>query len=408
MSRLYIKSVILRGFKSIEDLTTDLEPGLNILIGKNGAGKSNFLSFLKTVIHSAMSPRHVNFKSAEIVFTTLDKQNFVYNITRNSAKAVNEEPDKLKYLRTLKSGDNYLFHSGDSSVTSLISKGIRLNSARPLVAIFNRLKIPFRHAKFIEFNTSNYLEGLSTPLSLEIPFDYNSFWAGGSGDTLILNNSISLFEHQLIESLNKFDIADDENEDEINEKWNEVLSAITAESFLESTQLNKEVLDDLRKFTPVENVRLNQSVSIFRNDTDLIIENIRLDFFVNGNWLPWNQLSDGTKRMFLLVSEVSQTKSGVILVEEPELGIHPHQFTLVMQFLKEQSVSKQVILSTHSPKALDILEIDKLNSILVAEYQKGKGTIISKLSEEQKQKAMSYVNEVGFLSDFWLMSDLEI
>lgn len=408
MSTLYIKRVTLRGFKSIEELTTDLKPGLNILIGKNGAGKSNFLGFLKIVIQSVISPRHANFKAAKVLFSTPEQQDFVYTITRNSSKAVTDEPDTLKYVKTLKSGEEYLYNSGSAPARNSLLKGGRLNLSRSMSSIFNRMKVHFRNAKFIEFNTSEDLDGLSTPLSLEISFDYDSFWAGGNGDTLLLSGCISGFELQLIAKLNALDTAEEENEEETNEKWNEVLSAVTTESFLESAKLNQQVIEDLRKFTPVENVRLNKAVSIFRNDTELIIENIRLDFFVNGNWLPWNQLSDGTKRMFLLVSEISQTISGVILVEEPELGIHPHQFTLVMQFLKEQAATKQVILSTHSPKALDILDIEELDSILIAEYEKGKGTVITKMSDEQKEKATAYVHEVGFLSDFWLMSDLEL
>ena len=411
MSTLYIKSAILKGFKSIEDLSIDLKPGINILIGKNGAGKSNFLGFLKAVLLSATAARHANFKSAEIVLANSENQEFVYNISRNSSKAINDEPDGLKYLRTLKSGQDLMFESGNVRPANLKFNGIKFNPSRTVGSTFNRIKIPFTRAKFIEFNTSDDLDGLSTPLSLEIPFDFDLFWVGGIADTLLLSNSISNFEHQLQERLNEAELIDageEDDEDEVNEKWNEILNEITPDSFLENVRLNQQVVADLQKFTPIENVRLNKAISIFKSDTDLIIENIRLDFLVNGNWLPWNQLSDGTRRMFLLISEISHSQSGVILVEEPELGIHPHQFSLVMQFLKEQADSKQVILSTHSPKALDILELEELDSILIAEYHKGKGTVISKMSEQQKEKATSYVQEVGYLSDFWLMSDLEI
>lgn len=405
MSTLYIKNVILKGFKSIEDLSIDLKPGLNILIGKNGAGKSNFLEFIKNVMQSVGSGRHANFKSAEILFSTLDHQEFIYNVARNSSKNLNDETEAHRYLKTLRSDKEYLYNSVNPTQVATKKGNSKLAPPRTVSAAFNRLKLPYRVAKFIEFNNTKELDGLSIPLSLEIPFDSDLFWAGASGDTLFLRRSILNFENNLLEAL---ETSEEEDEDEVSHKWNEILTAITPENFLERTQLNQDVIDDLRKFTPIEDVRINKSISIFRSDAELIIENIRLDFLINGNWLPWNQLSDGTKRMFLLVSEISQTHSGVILVEEPELGVHPHQFALVMQFLKEQAELKQVILSTHSPKALDILEIDQLDSILIAEYQKGKGTVILKMSDEQKEKAISYVEEVGFLSDFWLMSDLEL
>ena len=41
-----LKSVHIEGFKSIRDATIDLGP-LTVLIGANGSGKSNFISFLK-------------------------------------------------------------------------------------------------------------------------------------------------------------------------------------------------------------------------------------------------------------------------------------------------------------------------------------------------------------------------
>ena len=41
-----LKQVILKGFKSIKGMDLKLCP-LNVLIGANGAGKSNFVSFFK-------------------------------------------------------------------------------------------------------------------------------------------------------------------------------------------------------------------------------------------------------------------------------------------------------------------------------------------------------------------------
>ena len=43
----YISHVRLKGYKSIIDTKVDLHPGLNIIIGPNGSGKTNFLEFLK-------------------------------------------------------------------------------------------------------------------------------------------------------------------------------------------------------------------------------------------------------------------------------------------------------------------------------------------------------------------------
>ena len=44
MSKL--NSITIRGYRSIKDATLELRP-LNVLIGANGAGKSNLISFFK-------------------------------------------------------------------------------------------------------------------------------------------------------------------------------------------------------------------------------------------------------------------------------------------------------------------------------------------------------------------------
>ncbi|WP_309332700.1 AAA family ATPase [Mucilaginibacter sp.] len=107
-----------------------------------------------------------------------------------------------------------------------------------------------------------------------------------------------------------------------------------------------------------------------------------------------------------MISEITNT-DGLVLIEEPELGIHPHQFNLLMNFLKEQSEHKQIIISTHSPKALDHLSPDELNSILITYYDLKKGTQIRHLTNKEITKAKKYMKEVGFFSDYWLLSDLE-
>ena len=105
--------------------------------------------------------------------------------------------------------------------------------------------------------------------------------------------------------------------------------------------------------------------------------------------------------------EEKREKTGIVLVEEPELGIHPHQFNLIMEFLLEESNHKQIFITTHSPLALNHLKETQLNQILVTEYNLKKGTLIKHLNQAQTKKAKSYMKEVGFLSDYWMISDLE-
>ena len=149
-------------------------------------------------------------------------------------------------------------------------------------------------------------------------------------------------------------------------------------------------------------------------------------FKIEGNWLPFSNLSDGTKRLFYIISEVfendenpnirptnvdryaGQTEiSRIILIEEPELGIHPHQFHKLMEFLKIESERKQIIVTTHSPQALDSINQNELNRIIIAYSTNSKeGTKLRHLNENELIKANEYIKD-DFLSDYWLYSDLE-
>ena len=51
----YISKVHLKGYKSIRDLEIDFKPGLNIIIGPNGSGKTNFLEFLVDVFSQELN-----------------------------------------------------------------------------------------------------------------------------------------------------------------------------------------------------------------------------------------------------------------------------------------------------------------------------------------------------------------
>ena len=58
----FLKSVHLEGFKSIKNVEIDFESGLNIIIGTNGAGKSNFIDFLQKSLTLDFSDL-IDFKS---------------------------------------------------------------------------------------------------------------------------------------------------------------------------------------------------------------------------------------------------------------------------------------------------------------------------------------------------------
>lgn len=84
-----------------------------------------------------------------------------------------------------------------------------------------------------------------------------------------------------------------------------------------------------------------------------------------------SSLSDGTLRFIALATLFLQPEDfrpSVILVDEPELGLHPHAITLLASLIKQVSQETQVILSTQSSLLLDHFEPE---DVLVADRVKG-------------------------------------
>jgi predicted ATPase len=85
---------------------------------------------------------------------------------------------------------------------------------------------------------------------------------------------------------------------------------------------------------------------------------IRLEWRHKGTeaYFGASSLSDGTLRFIGLATLFLQPQSlrpSVILVDEPELGLHPYAITLLASLVKQASVGTQIILSTQSPLLLD-------------------------------------------------------
>ena len=69
-----------------------------------------------------------------------------------------------------------------------------------------------------------------------------------------------------------------------------------------------------------------------------------------------SSLSDGTLRFIALTTLFLQPKEfrpSVILVDEPELGLHPFAITMFASILKQAAAETQVIIATQSPHLLD-------------------------------------------------------
>jgi hypothetical protein len=184
---------------------------------------------------------------------------------------------------------------------------------------------------------------------------------------------------------------------------------LTLKTLKKILKLNQRFVKYLANFSPIKDCRISEGYTFQISDDQLIINHILLEFYVNDTWISWGKLSDGTKRLFYIISETLNSHfpfESWLLIEEPELGIHPDQLYKLMDFLKEQSQHKQIIITTHSPDVLNILENNELHKIIVTRIDKLQGTLMHHLSPQKVKKAQSYMEDLS-LKDFWVHSNLE-
>ena len=94
-----------------------------------------------------------------------------------------------------------------------------------------------------------------------------------------------------------------------------------------------------------------------------------------------SSLSDGTLRFMALATlflQPDRYRPSVIVVDEPELGLHPYAITLLASMIQEASVDTQVVVSTQSSFLVDHFEPE---DIVVADRIEG-STHFTRLSSE--------------------------
>lgn len=383
----YITSLHLKGYKSIRDVSVTLNKGLNILIGANGSGKTNFLEFLDAAYNDEYA---LLFNITNKFESKIDNE--FYSVELKGERVVRSKIKTFTYRSTktilkgnLKGSFDYFFdddkkminmqESNSENLVSGYSQTIFLRFENPLVQILkNKLAVD------LFFSSED--DGYYWHSNLKTYDEANTF----------LNSIFEILYKNKSDKKNTTNITNQI----ISEKWFSI-----------------DILcQNLKQFSPIKDIKIDwaltrQSILDEYDDafTAVLIQGIDFQFYVNNEWLNWTQLSDGTKRLFYLIGSITYAeKNEIILIEEPELGVHPHQLALLMNFLKSQSRDKQIIISTHSPQVLNCLGEDELERIIVARHEGKAGTKLYHLSEREKGVASEFMKNEAFLSDYWMLS----
>jgi predicted ATP-binding protein involved in virulence len=118
---MQIKSLTLTQFRAFEQATFEFQPGMNLLVGINGVGKSSVLDALRISMSrvlpqfTAYQDRRINFEvddimtgrdqlAVEIKFQAFDIP-FICNVTRGKSHKVEFKPDNENILYPLRNAD---------------------------------------------------------------------------------------------------------------------------------------------------------------------------------------------------------------------------------------------------------------------------------------------------------------
>lgn len=112
----------------------------------------------------------------------------------------------------------------------------------------------------------------------------------------------------------------------------------------------KSILPKTRRLRPIRSGRLSLTVEWY-------FENMKEAFYLN-------EMSDGTVRMLCWATILnSPVLPSLLVIDEPELGLHVSWMPILAEWIKKAAAKTQVIITTHSPDLLDYFT-DCLENVL--------------------------------------------
>ncbi|MDR1917061.1 MAG: AAA family ATPase [Synergistaceae bacterium] len=154
--------------------------------------------------------------------------------------------------------------------------------------------------------------------------------------------------------------------------------------------------------------RLLQELKLFYNgleDYEININSNAVQIFFAERGLdapvPATRLSDGTLRYLCLLAILcNPAPPPLVCIEEPELGLHPDVLPALAALIKEASEKCQLIVTTHSEVLVDALT-DTPESVLVCEKSE-QGTTLTRLNADEIKPWL----EKYRLGELWARGDI--
>ena len=322
-----LEAITLKGFKTIRELD-DFSPGpLTVLIGPNGAGKSNFISFFRMLSWMLVEKDHLQTHVAE--------QGGASKLLHDGP-AITREIEAQLTIKTAAGANQYHF---------------RLFFAAGDILIFADER--YRFSRYDYPGTAPWSET----------------GAGHRAPQLLIHQATDDTARVILSILRRFNVYQFHNTSttaRIRTKWN-----INDNRFLkedganiapllyrlksEEGQYYQRIVDNLRLILP------------FFSDFELEPEyrSLLLAWRERGSdqIFDVSQASDGMLRAIALVTlllQPEETLPDLLILDEPELGLHPYAINVIGGLIRAVSEKAQVIIATQSTAFVDCFELDDI------------------------------------------------
>lgn len=344
-----IKRISIEGFKSIKRLE-DLElRDLNIIVGANGAGKSNFIQIFKMLIAMA----HGRFQDFILKNGGADAFPFC---------GLKETPEIKIYFEFT---SNSIYSAGSNFYRFNMS----VTDAEQMVLSEER---KYKDYAWRSYGSASLESRLSEQKDEQ---SYHGQW-----------NGVGYFVYDAISKWMVYHFHDTSSS-----------APMRRSEIVEDFEVLDENARNLAPFLLHLRHEYPKSYNDIVKAVKLVIpffEDFRLDIIKMGEAekvkLTWKQkgteypmqpyhLSDGSIRFICLATALLQPMPPTtIVIDEPELGLHPEAIQILAELIKSAAKKTQVVIATQSPLLLDQFSLE---DIIVAHRQDGTSTF-EHLNEE--------------------------
>lgn len=338
-----IKHLTIKGFKSIQNLENLHLNSLNVLIGANGVGKSNFVDYFK-MLSEMMACRLQLWTTkqggADRILSyglkETSKLESYINFGRNRFSfALEATVDSLFVF----SDEHLAFSDNHNEKSQHLGRGHSESMLPEQAALAGKVSIPgycydaISHWKVYHFHDTSESAGVKRWGALHD----NEFLRSDASNLAAYLYRLSL-EHPLV--------------------FNQIRKTI---------QLAIPIFDDF-VFRPQEKPTQEKAINLQWRQK-------------NSDYVLWpSQLSDGSIRFICLVTALLQPEPPTTLViDEPELGLHPYAITLLGALLRSAAKRMQIIVSTQSVALLNEFKVEDL---IIVEREKN-STVFKRLKKDE-------------------------